>query len=125
MAMADYHGLDFCGICLEQLDIVDQRRRRVAEVEQNRALLLCPFGFQEERKAPLVVQDVAGIGAASRPRTLMNDTIHSAATQELIMSLIDQNPHCQFVDGRNLYGLRARDLDAPEAASGGSRCQYS
>ena len=59
--------------------------RGVAEVEQDRALLLLALRFQEQRQAPLVVQDVAGIGAATRPRALMNDAVDRAAAQELIV----------------------------------------
>ena len=96
--------------------------RGVAEVKHDRALLLIALRFQEQRQAPLVVQDVAGIRAATRPRALMHDAFDRAAAQELIVRLIDQHPHRQLVDGRNLDRLRARDLDAAEAADcGGCR----
>jgi hypothetical protein len=42
-------------------------------------------------------------------------TPHRAAAQELIVLLIDQNPHRELVDGRHLNRLRACDLDAREA----------
>jgi hypothetical protein len=53
----------------------------------------------------------------------MNDPVHRAATQELIMRLIDQDPHCQLVDRGHLDRLRARNLDAAEA-TGSGRCGH-
>ena len=68
VAVADDQRLDLARIDLQELDVVDQRRGRVAEVEHDGALLLLALRFQEQRQAPLIVQDVAGIGAAARPR---------------------------------------------------------
>jgi hypothetical protein len=48
------------------------------------------------------MQHVAGISTAGRPRSLMNDPVDRTAAQELIVHLIDQDPHGQLVNRRNL-----------------------
>jgi hypothetical protein len=50
----------------------------------------------------------------------MDDAHYGAAAHERIMGLGDQNPHCQFVDRRDLNRLRAGYFDASKAGSGGS-----
>ena len=75
MTVADDQRLHLARVDPQQPDVVDQRRGRVAEVEHDRALLLVALRFQEERQSPLVVQNVAGVGAAAGTRAVVNDPI--------------------------------------------------
>ena len=59
----------------QQPDVVDQRGGRVAEVQHDRALLLVALRFQKERQSPLVMQNVAGVGAAAGTGAVVNDAI--------------------------------------------------
>ena len=65
--VADDQRLDLARIDLQQAHVVDDRRRRVAEVQQDRALVLVALRFEVERQTPFVVQHVARIGAAPGP----------------------------------------------------------
>ena len=98
VAVADDQRLDLGRVHLKESHIVDDGRRGVAEVEQDRALLLLTLQFQEERQAPLIVQDVACVRAAAWPWSLVNDTIDRAGRQKLVMLLVDQNADRELVD---------------------------
>ena len=65
--VADDQRLDLARVDLQQAHIVDDRRRGVAEVQQDRALLLLALRFEVERETPFIVQDVARVGAAPGP----------------------------------------------------------
>src|SRR5947207_1951754 len=81
----------------QQPDVVDQRSCGVSEVEQDGALLLVALRFQEERQSPLVVQYVAGVGAAAGPGAVVNYPVDRAAAQILIVHLVDQDADRQLV----------------------------
>ena len=102
MAVADDQRVQLGRIDLEQADIVDDRGRRVAEIQQDIASLLFALRFQKQRQTPLIVQDVARVGAAAAARTFVNDAVHGTAAQKLVVLLIDQHADRQFVDGRHL-----------------------
>ena len=113
--MADDHCLDLARVDLQQAHIVDDRRRGIAEVQQDRALLLVALRFEVERETPFIVQHVARVTTAPRPGSLVNHAVDGAAAQELVVLLVDQHTHGQLVDGRDLNRRRARELDAAEA----------
>src|ERR1700704_1753442 len=115
--MADDQRLYLARVDVQEADIVDDRGG-VAEVEQDRALLLCALRFEEKRKAPFVVEDIASVRAAPRAWALMNHAIHRAAAQELVVLLVDQHADRELVDRRTLVGRRGRYLHAGEAAGG-------
>jgi len=74
----------------------------------------------------LVVQDVATVGAAPRPRALMNNSVDRAAAQVLIMLLVNQYADRQLVDGWNLKRLPRCDLGTAESggrSGSGDRCR--
>ena len=83
--VADDQRLDLRRIDADQLHVVEQRFGRIAEVEHDRALLRGALRFQKQRQAPLVVEHVLDVGAASRPRAFVDDAIDRAAAQELIV----------------------------------------
>ena len=113
--MADDQRLDLARVDLQQAHIVDDRRRGIAEVQQDRALLLVALRFEVERETPFIVQHIARVGAAARPGRLVNHAVDGAAAQELVVLLVDQHTHGQLVDGRHLDRRRAGELDAAEA----------
>ena len=113
--MADDHCLDLARVDLQQAHIVDDRRRGVAEVQQDRALLLVTLRFEVERETPFIVQHVARVTTAPRPGSLVNHAVDGAAAQELVVLLVDQHTHGQLVDGRDLDRRSARQLDAAES----------
>src|SRR5262249_54527272 len=126
VAVADDQRLDIGRIGFEKSHVVDERRRGVAEVEQDCALLLSELRLQEHRQARLVVQDVATVGAAPRPRALMNNSVDRAAAQVLIMLLVNQYADRQLVDGWNLKRLPRCDLGTAESggrSGSGDRCR--
>ena len=98
--MADDQRFDLAGIGADELDVVQQRFRRVAEVEHHRALFVCRAAIRSiQRKAPLIVQGATIIGARRR---LDLDPSHLARTQEQIVRTIDEHAHAEPIDNRRL-----------------------
>jgi hypothetical protein len=118
MSMADDQRLDFARIDLQETDIVGKRLGGVAEVEHDGALLLLSLRFKEKRQPPLIMQNIASVCAASSPGCLVDHTVDRTTAQELIMRLIDQDAHREFVDRRNLNRCRQCDLDTAEPGCG-------
>jgi hypothetical protein len=82
MPVTDDQRLDLGGVGADQLEVVQQRFGRVAKIEQHGVLLVRPLRFQQQRKAPLVVQGAAIIGARGG---LDPDTLHLGRTQEQVV----------------------------------------
>src|SRR5947209_652572 len=76
--------------------------------------------FEVERETPFIVQNVARVSAAGRPRPFMNHAVHGAAAQELIVLLIDQHTDGEFVDGRDLDRGCGDQFDAAEPGGCGA-----
>ncbi len=111
VAVADDQSVECARVDLEHTDIVDDRRGGVTEIEKDGALLLLALRFQKQRQPPFVMEDVARISAAGRSRALMNDAVHSAAAQKLVVLLINQHADRKFIDCRHLDWCRASDAD--------------
>ena len=94
-------------IDLQQAHIVDDRRRGVAEVEQDRAAARRRAAIPERARGPTRCAGRCARPRCGRARAFVHHAVDGAAAQELIVLLIDQHADRELVD-RSGPGSAAR-----------------
>ena len=117
VSMADNQSIDLAGIDAEQLSIVEERGRRVAEIEHDVTLFVAALRFDEQRQAPLVVDGAAIVGFARR--SLYLDALHLPGTKEQVVGAIDHDADRHAVHHWSLDRCRGCDLNTAKAAGCG------
>src|SRR2546426_12050368 len=93
-------GVDRRRIDLQEIEVVEQRRRREAKVEECLTCLASALGLQMERQAELVVDVPAEPWAENDTEPLDLDVAHPGGTKPGIMVTASHDAHRQAIDGR-------------------------
>jgi len=105
---------DLRRIHLQDFDVVEERVRAVAEIEERGALVVALLGFEQQRKAPLVMQRAAIIFRSTC--TDRRHAVHFLTAQENVVGAVEQNPDGQLVHHGRRNRRRVRDFEADEVA---------
>src|SRR5207247_290891 len=100
VAVTDDQGVDRRRVDLQEIQVVEQRRGREAEVQERLPRLAPALGFQMQRQAELVVDVLTEPGAGDDAEALDLDLAHPRGTDEGILVAVDDHTDRQAIHGR-------------------------
>src|SRR5687768_2012279 len=113
MAVRERHRVELRRIDLQELHVVEERRRLETEIEQHVACLAPGLGLEPERQAPFAVQRAAEVLERSADAADAYRFGRRRA-QEDVMVLLHEHPDRETVDRRDLPRRRGLGRDLAE-----------
>src|SRR5215470_9147725 len=118
MPMAHDQRIDLARIDADNIDIVEQDRGAVSEIEHQGALFASLLAREEQRKSPFAVQIAPCIGTRRRRDA---DAPRLCRLGEEVEAAVNQYMYGELVDRRRLDWRSACKLNATEPTRHGSR----